>query len=96
MKKKLRRRKIKGGGTDVYDYKRYKEINLDDASDDYRQLASRIDQQKTDIAALAREVFPNHKVIRLTESDLHSIVRNLVNKILKESYGEPIPFGKLK
>ena len=72
--KELRRRKIKGGGTDVYDYKRYKEINVDVASGDYRQLAGRIDQEKTDIAAVAREVFPKH-----TDEGAQSQLRKILN-----------------
>lgn len=29
------------------------------------------------------------QIIRLTESDLHNIIKKSVNKILKEAHGEP-------
>ena len=35
------------------------------------------------------------KLIRLTESDLHRIVKESVNRILNEGYGDPIPFRVL-
>ena len=72
--KELRRRKKRGGGTDVYDYKRYKELNRDVSSGDYKQLTDRIDQEKTDIAAVAREVFPKH-----TDEGAQSQLRKILN-----------------
>ena len=72
--KELRRRKKKGGGTDLYDYKRYKELNRDVSSGDYKQLTDRIDQEKTDIAAVAREVFPKH-----TDEGAQSQLRKILN-----------------
>ena len=72
--KELRRRKTKGGGSELYDYKRYKEKNKTVASGDYRQLTNRIDQEKTDIAAVAREVFPKH-----TDEGAQSQLRKILN-----------------
>lgn len=72
--KELRRRKKRGGGTDLYDYKRYKELNRDVSSGDYKQLTDRIDQEKTDIAAVAREVFPKH-----TDEGAQSQLRKILN-----------------
>ena len=69
--KELRRRKKRGGGTD---YKRYKELNRDVSSGDYKQLTDRIDQEKTDIAAVAREVFPKH-----TDEGAQSQLRKILN-----------------
>ena len=34
----------------------------------------------------------NKKMIRLTESDLHRIVKESVNKVLKEAYKDPFNF----
>ena len=56
----FRTRKKKGGGKESYNYTRYKENNRNVSSGDYEQLANRIDLEKTDLAAVAREVFPNH------------------------------------
>ena len=72
--KELRRRKKRGGGTDLYDYKRYKELYRDVSSGDYKQLTDRIDQEKTDIAAVAREVFPKH-----TDEGAQSQLRKILN-----------------
>ena len=69
-----RMRKKKGGGSERYDYKRYKEKNKDISYGDYRQLADRIDQEKTDIAAVAREVFPDH-----TDEGGQSQLRKILN-----------------
>lgn len=78
MKKKkeaeYRMRKKKGGGSERYNFSRYKEKNRDIAAGDYRQLADRIDQEKTDIAAVAREVFPNH-----TDEGAQSQLRKILN-----------------
>ena len=78
MKKKkeieYRMRKKKGGGSEKYDFKRYKEMNKDVSYGDWRQLADRIDQEKTDIAAVAREVFPDH-----TDEGSQSQLRKILN-----------------
>ena len=69
-----RLRKKKGGGRERYDFTRYKEKNRDVASGDYRQLADRIDQEKTDIAAVAREIYPDH-----TDEGAQSQLRKVLN-----------------
>ena len=69
-----RMRKKKGGGSERYNFTRYKEKNRDVAAGDYRQLADRIDPEKTDIAAVAREVFPDH-----TDEGAQSQLRKILN-----------------
>jgi hypothetical protein len=69
-----RMRKKKGGGSERYNFTRYKEKNRDVAAGDYRQLADRIDQEKTDIAAVAREIFPHH-----TDEGAQSQLRKILN-----------------
>jgi hypothetical protein len=69
-----RMRKKKGGGSERYNFTRYKEKNRDVAAGDYRQLADRIDPDKTDIAAVAREVFPDH-TDEGAQSQLRKILR---------------------
>lgn len=73
-KTEFRLRKRKGGGSTKYDYTSYKEKNRKVSVGDYAQLASRIDQEKTDIAAVAREVFPDH-----TEEGAQSQLRKILN-----------------
>ena len=74
-KKDIRKKKIVGGGTVDYDYDEYKEKNRDVSKADYDQLIDMIDQEKTDIAAVAREVFPDH-----TEEGAQSQLRKILNR----------------
>ena len=70
----FRLKKKKGGGRERYNYSRYKEKNRDVSSGDYRQLADRIDQDNTDIAAVAREILPDH-----TDEGAQSQLRKILN-----------------
>ena len=71
-KKKYRKRK--GGGKEYYDYHDYelknKKISLGDAS----SIRNTIDTEKTNIAAVARDLFPDH-----TEEGAQSQLRKILN-----------------
>jgi hypothetical protein len=68
------RRKLVVGGTKMYDYDDYKEKHVKVNTADYHKIADSIDQEKTDIAAIAREVFPDH-----TDEGAQSQLRKVLN-----------------
>ena len=71
-KKKLR--KLANGGKEYYDYDDYemknKKISVGDAS----SIRNTVDTEKTNIAAVARELFPDH-----TEEGAQSQLRKILN-----------------
>lgn len=71
---KYRTRKKKGGGTERYSYDDYESKNIKSSVANAEQIRNRIDQEKTDIAAVAREVFPNH-----TDEGAQSQLRKILN-----------------
>ena len=74
-KEYVRRTKLKkGGGKETYNKVEYDDKNRKASASDSLQIADRIDQDKTDIAAVAREVFPGH-----TEQGAQSQLRKILN-----------------
>ena len=69
----IRKKKVVGGTKD-YDYDKYKESHKDVSKADYNKIADSIDQEKTDIAAVARIVFPDH-----TDEGAQSQLRKILN-----------------
>ena len=69
----IRKKKVVGGTKD-YDYDDYQEKHVKVSTADYRKIADSIDQEKTDIAAVAREVFPDH-----TDEGAQSQLRKILN-----------------
>ena len=69
----IRKKKVVGGTKD-YDYDKYKESHKDVSKADYDKIADSIDQEKTDIAAVARIVFPDH-----TDEGAQSQLRKILN-----------------
>jgi hypothetical protein len=69
----IRKKKVVGGTKD-YDYDKYKESHRDVSKADYNKIADSIDQEKTDIAAVARIVFPDH-----TDEGAQSQLRKILN-----------------
>ena len=59
-RKNLKYRKKSGGGRNVYDYDEYLAKNRKISKADTDSIIDRIDTDKTNIAAIAREVFPDH------------------------------------
>lgn len=66
---------------------------------DYEEMKNAIENEKVDLQTAAREVFRGlnnesrnmrKNIIRLTESDLHKIIKESVNRILKEGYYEDL------
>jgi hypothetical protein len=83
LKKKLnkakkgrrRLRRTKQGGKTYYDYDDYEKRNKKLAKGDVESVVDTVDQEKTDIAAVARDVFPKH-----TEEGAQSQLRKILNK----------------
>ena len=69
----IRKKKVVGGTKD-YDYDDYQEKHVKVDVADYHKIADSIDQEKTDIAAVAREVFPDH-----TDEGAQSQLRKILN-----------------
>jgi hypothetical protein len=69
----IRKKKVVGG-TKEYDYDKYKETHKDVSKADYNKIADSIDQENTDIAAVARIVFPDH-----TDEGAQSQLRKILN-----------------
>lgn len=69
----IRKKKVVGG-TKSYDYDDYQEKHKKVNTADYHKIADSIDQEKSDIAAIAREVFPDH-----TEEGAQSQLRKILN-----------------
>lgn len=74
QKKKYRKRKKAGGGSIMYDYDDFKSKHKNVSSADSNDLRNAIDQEKTDIAAVAREIFPDH-----TDEGAQSQLRKILN-----------------
>jgi hypothetical protein len=73
-KRQERTRKKVGGGTESYDLKDYQRLNGKISDSDAGQIRSRIDQNATDIAYVARKVFPHH-----TDEGAQSQLRKILN-----------------
>ena len=69
----IRQKKVVGG-TRSYDYDDYQDKHKKVNTADYHKIADSIDQEKTDIAAVAREVFPDH-----TDEGAQSQLRKILN-----------------
>jgi len=67
-------RKKKGGGEEYYSYNDYESKNIKSSTADAEQIRTRIDQENTDIAAVARKVFPGH-----TDEGAQSQLRKILN-----------------
>jgi len=70
--KKLRR--TKGGGKVYYDYDDYERKHRKLAKGDTDSITDTVDQENTDIAAVARSIFPDH-----TEEGAQSQLRKILN-----------------
>lgn len=71
-KKKLRKKR--GGGKEYYDYDDYQMKNKKLAKGDASSISDVIDMEKTNIAAIARELLPGH-----TDEGAQSQVRKILN-----------------
>lgn len=71
-KRKLRKKK--GGGKEYYDYDDYEMKNRKVSQGDASSVRSAIDTEKTNIAAVARDLFPDH-----TEEGAQSQLRKIIN-----------------
>lgn len=71
---KYRTRKKKGGGKERYSYNDYEAKNIKSSAANAEQIRTRIDQENTDIAAVARKVFPGH-----TDEGAQSQLRKILN-----------------
>lgn len=69
----IRKKKVVGG-TKEYDYDDYQKKHVKVNTADYHKIADSIDQENTDIAAVAREVFPDH-----TDEGAQSQLRKILN-----------------
>jgi hypothetical protein len=67
-------RKKKGGGKEYYDYADYELKNKKISQGDASSVSSSIDTEKTNIAAVARDLFPDH-----TEEGAQSQLRKIIN-----------------
>ena len=72
-KHQIRKRKVVGGTRD-YDYTDYQSKNMKLVKSDYEKIINSIDQENTDIASVARKVFPDH-----TEEGAQSQLRKILN-----------------
>lgn len=72
QKKKLRR--TRNGGKQYYDYDDYEEKNKKVSQGDASSIRNTIDTEKTNMAAIARILFPDH-----TEEGAQSQFRKIVN-----------------
>jgi hypothetical protein len=71
-KKKLRRKA--GGGKEYYNYDDYERKNRKVSKGDANSIRTTIDTEKTNMAAVARELFPDH-----TEEGAQSQFRKIIN-----------------
>ena len=72
QKKKFRKKK--GGGKEYYDYDDYEMKNKKISAGDASSIRTSIDTEKTNIAAVARDLFPDH-----TEEGAQSQLRKILN-----------------
>lgn len=83
---KMKKRKITGGGSILYDFDEYKRKNKEVSTADAERIRSIIDVEKTNIAAIARILFPDH-TDEGAQSQLRKILngeRKMTNKIAKK------------
>lgn len=73
-KNKKKKRKMVNGGSAYYDYDEYERKNKKISTGDANSIRSTIDTEKTNIAAVARELFPDH-----TEEGAQSQFRKIIN-----------------
>lgn len=73
-KKKKKLRKKSNGRSEYYDYDDYKEANKELSKGDTSSVIKSIDTEKTNIAAIARELFPDH-----TDEGAQSQLRKILN-----------------
>ena len=71
-RKKLR--KLKNGGKTYYDYHDYERKHRKISKGDSESISDEVDQDNTDIAAVARSIFPDH-----TEEGAQSQLRKILN-----------------
>ncbi len=71
-KKKLRR--LKNGGKEYYDYHDYERKHRKISKGDSDSISDEVDQDNTDIAAVARSIFPDH-----TDEGAQSQLRKILN-----------------
>ena len=74
LKKKKKIRKKKNGREELYDYDDYQIKNKKISAGDATSIINTIDTEKTNIAAVARELFPDH-----TEEGAQSQLRKILN-----------------
>lgn len=72
-KPQIRKKKVVGG-TQEYDYNEYERKNTKLSKSDFDKVAKSIDQDLTDIAAVARKVYPDH-----TDEGGQSQLRKVLN-----------------
>lgn len=72
-KPQMRKKKVVGG-TQEYDYNEYQRKNTKLSKSDFDKVARSIDQDLTDIAAVARKVYPDH-----TDEGGQSQLRKVLN-----------------
>ena len=72
-KPQMRKKKVVGG-TQEYDYNEYQRKNTKLSKSDFDKVAKSIDQDLTDIAAVARKVYPDH-----TDEGGQSQLRKVLN-----------------
>lgn len=73
-KNKRKLRKLANGGKEYYDYDDYQIKNKKISAGDASSIRNTIDTEKTNIAAVARELFPDH-----TEEGAQSQLRKILN-----------------
>lgn len=73
-KEKRKVRKLAHGGKEYYDYDAYENTNQKMSKGDAKTISNNIDTEKTNMAAIARELFPDH-----TEEGAQSQFRKIVN-----------------
>ena len=69
-----RTRKLTGGRTEKYNLKDYQRLNGSVSDADAEQIRTMVDQDNTDIAAVARKILPGH-----TEEGAQSQLRKILN-----------------
>lgn len=93
-KKKLR--KMTGGRSRYYDYDEYKNSNKEVSKADSSSISQEIDMDKTNIASVARDLFPDHTE-EGAQSQLRKILRGerpMTNKIASK-LGKMVAGGKV-
>lgn len=71
---KKKTRKKKNGGKELYDYDDYEMKHKKISAGDATSISNTIDMEKTNIAAVARDLFPDH-----TEEGAQSQLRKILN-----------------